>query len=260
MTTATLTLPRLPESNHVATPFSRLTRVELRKQLDTRAGQWLLITIGLVTAAVVTIMFFVGGGDHSYSAYVGVITTPLMLGVPIIGVLAATSEWSQRTGLATFALEPRRGRVVAAKAISSLILGVLTVVVGMALAAIVHGSAVTFRGATADWGIEPAVVAGLALVTALSVVQGVAFGLATLSTPVAIVTLLLVPTLWSILGSLITAAQEWMPWVDMSTAAGPLLAGTMAGQDWAHLASSSAIWVALPLLIGLVRVLRSEVK
>ena len=43
--------------------------------------------------------------------------------LPILGIMAATAEWTQRTGLVTFTLEPRRGRVVLAKALAALVLG-----------------------------------------------------------------------------------------------------------------------------------------
>ena len=52
-------------------PFARLVHVELRKQLDTRAGRWLLIALGLVTALVMVVRFSEGrpvsqgGRDHS---------------------------------------------------------------------------------------------------------------------------------------------------------------------------------------------------
>ena len=39
-------------------PLGRLVQVELRKLTDTRAGRWLLLTIALLTAAVVTIFLF----------------------------------------------------------------------------------------------------------------------------------------------------------------------------------------------------------
>ena len=41
--------------------------------------------------------------------------------LPLIAILAVTSEWSQRTGLTTFTLVPHRGRIIAAKAISSVV-------------------------------------------------------------------------------------------------------------------------------------------
>jgi hypothetical protein len=34
----------------------------------------------------------------------------------------------------------------------------------------------------------------------------------------------------------------------------------MSGEDWAHVATASLIWVVLPLVVGTIRVVRSEVK
>jgi len=45
---------------------------------------------------------------------------PLVLSVlpqswllPVLGIMAVTSEWTQRTGLVTHTLEPRRSRILA---------------------------------------------------------------------------------------------------------------------------------------------------
>ena len=35
--------------------------------------------------------------------------------LPVLGILLVTSEWSQRTAMVTFTLEPSRSRVIAAK-------------------------------------------------------------------------------------------------------------------------------------------------
>ena len=39
-------------------PFARLMQVELRKMLNTRAGRWLLILIGVIIAGALVILFF----------------------------------------------------------------------------------------------------------------------------------------------------------------------------------------------------------
>ncbi|MGC1207005.1 MAG: ABC transporter permease, partial [Ornithinimicrobium sp.] len=108
-----------------AVPFTRLIHVETRKQLDTIAGRWFLVGIAAITAIVFAIMLFTNGGDYPWMDYLGGATTPLSILLPIIGIMAATSEWSQRTAMTTFALEPRRGRTILAKVISSLALGVV---------------------------------------------------------------------------------------------------------------------------------------
>ncbi|MEO6789593.1 MAG: ABC transporter permease, partial [Ornithinibacter sp.] len=122
---ASLRMPdRLPAADLTrGVPFARLVRVELRKMLDTRAGRWLIIGIGLVIAGALTIMFFTEGGDHSFSDYLQATTMPQAILLPVVGILAVTSEWSQRTALVTFGLEPRRVRVAWAKLVAALTVG-----------------------------------------------------------------------------------------------------------------------------------------
>jgi ABC-2 type transport system permease protein len=254
-------LPRIPGPRpDRPVSLGRLVGVEWRKQVDTRAGLWLLISIGLITAGVLVIMFFVGGGAHSWGDYLLATATPMSILLPIVGILAATSEWSQRTGLTTFALEPRRPRVVLAKALSSLLTAVATLVLSVALSAGVHQLAVSLRGVEADWSMSWAVLGGVALMIALSLIQGVAFGLALLNTPGAIVAYLVLPTVWGILGGLISWLKDAATWLDVNTSMEPLLSGTMTGAQWAHLGTASLVWVGLPLAFGLWRVVRAELK
>ncbi|GAB3078637.1 ABC transporter permease [Pedococcus soli] len=257
-----VSLPRIDGARPTTgIPFGRLALVELRKQLDTRAGRWLLVTIGLVVAGIVTIMLFVGGGAHGYEGYFGATALPLMLLVPIVGILAATAEWSQRTGLTTFALEPRRHRVVLAKVVASTVAAVACLVAALALAAVANLVAVEGRGADSPWTLSAGMLWGVALVLVLSLAQGVGFGLSLLNTPAAIVGYLVLPTVWSIVTGLVEQMRSVGQWLDIGAATEPLLEGAaMSARDWAQVGTSSLVWVVLPLAIGFWRVRRSEVK
>jgi len=240
--------------------FATLTLVEWRKQLDTRAGRWLLVTIGIVTAAVLAVMAAVNGGNHSFAAFVAGTTTPMAMLLPIVGVLAATSEWSQRTALVTFTLEPRRTRVGLAKAVSAIGSGLALLAGAIALAALAHLAVVLLRDADPAWDLTWTAVGGLALSVALFMTQGVGFGLLLRSTPAAIVTLLVLPTLFGVVGSLVPGMADVLPWIDLGTAGEPLLFGTsLDGEAWAQLTTAALIWVAAPLAGGLWRVARSEI-
>jgi hypothetical protein len=255
-------LPRIEGARPTAgVPFTRLAQVELRKMVDTRAGRWLLITIGVVIAAILTILFFVEGGAHGYEGYFGATSMPLMILVPIVGILAATAEWSQRTGLTTFALEPRRSRVVLAKVVASLVAAAASLVTAVGLAALVNLLAVTARGADSSWSLSWGLLAGVALVLVLNLAQGVGFGLALLNTPAAIVAYLVLPTAWSFVTALVRPMRTAGEWLDLGSATTPLLEGAaMHAKDWAQVGTASALWVVVPLAIGLWRVTRSEVK
>ena len=98
----------------------RLIGVELRKAVDTQAGRWLLISIGVIT--LLWDLFWLGLPQeaHTVTAF---LAAPAILQKPllaILGVLLATSEWSQRTAMVTFTLVPKRGRTVLAKIAAAL--------------------------------------------------------------------------------------------------------------------------------------------
>ncbi|MFE6967842.1 ABC transporter permease [Isoptericola sp. NPDC057653] len=241
--------------------FGTLTLVEWRKQLDTRAGRWMLAVIAIVTIAVLAVMVGVNGGNHSFSAFVIGTTTPSAMLLPIVGVLAATSEWSQRTALVTFTLEPRRTRVGLAKVVGAIGSGLALLVLTVGLAALAHLLVIVFRDATPAWDLSFQSVLLLALTVVLFMAQGVGFGLLLRSTPGAIVTLLLVPTLFGLLAGLVPGMAGAIPWIDLGTATEPLLfGGGLDGEGWAHLGTAALIWVVAPLVGGLWRVARSEIS
>lgn len=256
-----VTMPTTAHSRReVAVPLTRLISVEARKQLDTRAGRWLLITIGVVTAIVLVVLLFVNGGKHSFRELLLATVTPQALLLPIVGILAVTSEWSQRAALVTFTLEPRRGRVAAAKTISALLVGVIALAAAVALAALAHLASMAIRGAEAGWGVPAPVLAGFALMLLLGVAQGVGFGMLLLNTPAAIVAYLVLPTVWSVLGGMVASLKTAAGWLDLTTTMQPLLEGSMTGNQWLRLGTATALWVLLPLAAGLWRITRSEVK
>jgi ABC-type transport system involved in multi-copper enzyme maturation permease subunit len=245
-----------------AIPFARLVGVELRKMADTRAGVWLLSLTVLVTAAFMIIFFFVADADERiFDNFIGIAATPQGFVLPVLGILLITSEWGQRTAMVTFALEPSRARVIAAKVVAALILGL-----GAFVAAIALASLFTLLGG-ADGGFENLKVTTFLLflgLQILTVLQGLAYGLIFLNTPAAIVTFFVLPIASSIIFSVVPALQDSAPWLDLGTAQQPLFeAGTgsnLTSEQLAQLGTTSLIWIILPFVIGLVRVMRAELK
>lgn len=241
-------------------PFSRLTAVELRKQVDTRAGRWLLASIVAVNAVFALLVLLTSDPEFlTWRVLTETTTAGQLLLLPLIGILAATSEWTQRTALSTFTLEPRRTRVNLAKLAGAVVLGAVTLVLTLAAAAALNGLGALLRGGDGSWQMDWALLGGLSLALVVLVTQGVAFGLLFLSTPIAIVSYLLVPTAWTLVVMLVSGLHGVAPWLDLNVGLGPLMVGEMTPESWAHLASSAAVWVALPLALGLVRTARREV-
>ena len=252
----------LPISGRSGIPFTRLLRLEARKLIDTRSGRWLMITIALLTAGLLAavITFSESREELTFGSLIGATTLVQAVLYPVMGILAMTAEFSQRTGLVTFTVEPRRTRVVAAKLVAASGWAVVGLALAVGFAAIGHLLAVQFRDVPAQWHAENDVLAGLVLLQVLSVVQGVAFGLLFSSPSLAIVAFFGLPTVWTILGSVIGRLDRYATWLDLVRASGPVGEGHMSGQAWAHLATASTVWVLMPLVIGSWWLTRREIS
>ena len=256
----TVSRTRTRQADLAPVPFTRLTAYEWRKQLDTRAVRWLFIIIALLTAGVLAVTGLVGDGNVSFEMFVSNTSTPLAMLLPIVAILATTAEWSQRTGLSTFTLEPRRLRVVWAKLVTAVGSGLAFFVVALGIAATAHLAMIALRDADPDWAMG-ALTGGTALMLVIWMAQGVAFGLAVQSTPAAIVLYLVIPTVLAPVTMLVQSWEHVWPWIDLQTASIPLImGGSMGGEQWAQVAVTTAIWVGLPLLVGILRVQRGEIK
>ena len=259
MSATTYETPTLDLSGTPRIPLTRLVRVELRKLADTRASRWLLFAIVAITALIVVIFFLTSEArDRTFLNFVGTTATPQGFLLPVLGILLVTSEWSQRTALVTFTLMPVRGRVLLAKVLAALIAGLVAIVIAIAIAAL----ATLVGGADDAWrGIGADDLAKFGLLQVTGVLQGLAYGLLFLSSAAAIVTFFVLPTAFTIVASLWGALEDAAPWIDLGTAQTPLFSGTnLSTENWWQLASSTMIWVVLPFVVGLVRVLRAEVK
>lgn len=260
--------PTMDISATKPTPFARLIRLELRKMVDTRAGLWLLVATGLVTALVLVIQLWVGVAQDlplSMRSFMIGMNTPMGVFLPVLGIMAVTSEWGQRTALTTFALVPSRGQVMGSKFAAMMVVAVGALVIGLGLAALANLIFSALYGADPVWNVGVAATAKYFLLHVIGMSTGFAFGALLLNTPAAIVAYFVysfvLPTIFGIGAALVGWIADIQPWVDFSFAQTPLFDGSsMDGENWAQLGVSGLIWLVLPLAIGLWRVFRAEVK
>jgi ABC-2 type transport system permease protein len=263
VSTTTIQMPAGParvERGRV--PFRRLVRAELRKSYDTRAGMWLLIAIGLATlaACVLALVFGESDADFSMLSFVGIGSFMQALLLPALGILVVTSEWSQRTGLTTFTLEPSRSRNLSAKVSAVVILGIAAIVVLLAFAAVMTAIADVSRDVGNPWDFGPYLLLQLIAQQLFFLLSGLAIGMILLNSASAIVVSYIAPTAFSILVNVIAFLRDAAPWVDKNTSMQYLLTDQMSGKSWAQVAVASLLWVWVPMLAGAYRVIRSEVK
>jgi ABC-2 type transport system permease protein len=238
---------------HTRPGLGRLVAVELRKMLDTRAGFWLQVaTVAMTVVAVIARSVTGDAADHTFASVLSVGLLPAAVLLPVAGILLVTSEWSQRTGMITFALVPVRSRLLGAKLIASIVLS---------LAMLVTAVAVVAAGVAAvdgSWSDAGTLIAQSAVYLTTGMVVSVAFGTILLASAPAIVALFALPITWTAVASLSFVASA-APWLDTRLALAPLHEEVLSATQWAQAGTALALWMLLPLLIGIWRITRQEV-
>jgi ABC-type transport system involved in multi-copper enzyme maturation permease subunit len=231
--------------------------------VDTRAGLWLFVAMGLLTAAAVVLaLVFAKPDELTFANLLGITLMPQGFLLPVLGILLITSEWSQRTGLVTFTLEPSRMKVVVAKTLAALLVGVLAVALGMVIAAAGNVVGAAVADGDGSWSFGLAGFENVSVLQVSAIVQGLAFGMLFMNSAAAVVTYFVLPIAFNIVFSIVSGLQDVAPWIDLGTAQSPLfeLDNAVGGEEWAQVAVTSVIWIVMPLAIGVVRLLRAELK
>jgi ABC-2 type transport system permease protein len=248
MSTATLARPS----------SARLTGVELRKMTDTRSGFWLQLAVGALTFVVVLIVCIVGDAkDQTLRQLLNAAVQPANVLLPVMGVLLVTSEWSQRTTLITFTLVPNRARVVWAKVAASVLLALAALAI--AFVAAVIGTVIVAPDVADVWALPVGLLLQIVVVLTTGMIGGVAFGAVLLASAPAIVALFALPIVTGALGA-ISALEGVAKWLDPTHTLAPMTDHVMSATEWARAGTTFALWLALPLAIGLWRIARSEVS
>ncbi|MFT4264409.1 MAG: ABC transporter permease subunit [Nocardioides sp.] len=251
-------------------PFARLLAVEFRKTRDTRAGFWLLAVIGLLVAAaeVISLIVFLTQDttDVTWGVFTQIAAMITSVLLPVLGIMLVTTEWTQRTAMVTFSLESRRGRVIAAKLLVGVLLAAATIVFAL-LVGLVCCVIFVAAGGDATWWDRDFTdgLIGFAITQTLAMFTGFALASLLLNTAAAIVVYFaysyVLPGIIAIGSANIGWFADIAPWINFLDAQSHLYElSSMTGEQWAHFLVAAVIWVALPLAIGLRRILRAEVK
>ncbi len=237
--------------------LARLTRVELRKMVDTRSGFWLqLAVLGLtVLAVVITVL----AGDEADKVFFQILSNALQpagILLPVVGILLVSSEWSQRTALVSFALVPERGRLIAAKLLAGIVLGLVATAVALLIA--VLGTALASTEAPHQWSLPLGLLLQDVVYVVTAMIIGIGFGVALQSSAPAIVLYFALPVAFGALGS-IHAIHGVVDWINTAEALEPLTTEVMSGHQWAQGLVALALWIGIPFAIGMWRLTRRDV-
>jgi ABC-2 type transport system permease protein len=108
------------------------------------------------------------------------------------------------------------------------------------------------------WSDAGTLIGQSAVYLTTGMVVGVAFGTILLASAPAIVALFALPITWTAVGSLSFFADA-APWLDTRLALAPLHEEVLSATQWAQAGTALALWMLLPLLIGIWRITRQEV-
>lgn len=246
-------------------PMARLAKVELRKMFDTRAGFWLMASVGIVSVlASAAVILWAPDEAITQETFSTALGMPLSVVLPIIAVMSVTGEYSQRTGLTTYTLVPWRGRVITAKLLVTVAIGVAAMFLALAVGAVGNllGSAIT--GLDATWDVSVGQFGYIVLANVLGMLMGFMLAVVFRSTPAALVGYLVYSFVLPGAFVALAAFQEWFrdlqPWVDVNYAITRLFDDTMTAEYWQQLGVTTLVWLWIPLALGLRAVLRAEVK
>jgi ABC-2 type transport system permease protein len=247
-------------------PNTRLVKVELRKMFNTRSGFWMLISIGALSViATGAVIIFAPDSDVTYQNFANAIGLPMSVILPMIAILAVTSEWSQRSGLTTFTLVPSRGHVIGAKAIATLLVGLGSMAVTFAVGAVGNVAGSALAGVNTVWDISLSMAPQMVLGDLVGMAIGFTLGVVLRNSAAAIVGYFVVSFVMPGVLVLLAQVRPWFedlqPWIDWNTTQVVLFDGaTNTGREWAMLGSTTMIWIVIPLAVGLLFLRRSEVK
>jgi ABC-type transport system involved in multi-copper enzyme maturation permease subunit len=237
--------------------LARLTKVELRKMVDTRSGFWLLLAVvGLTVLAVVITVLAGNDDDKVFHKIFSNALQPAGILLPVVGILLVSSEWSQRTALVSFALVPERARLIAAKLLAGIVLA-LAATAGALLIALV-GAALASTDAPNAWSLPLGLFLQDIVYVVTAMIIGIGFGAALQSSAPAIVLYFALPIAFAALGS-IHAIKGVIDWINSAEALEPLTTEVMSGHQWAQGLVALALWMGIPLAIGLWRLTQRDV-
>jgi hypothetical protein len=262
MSTATLIQPQPtalePLLRHPGPSFFALIKLEVRKSVDTRAGRWIIFSIiGLAVAVLAWQVWKSRNSAVALKDFLDAAQTPVVLIIPVLGVLAMTSEWSQRSALTTFTLLPRRLPVLLAKVVAALVIATSAVIVIGGVAVLATALAGLVSGESVAWSLTAKEAGGLVLANLLNVAMGAGFGAIMPVTGVALTSFFVAPTLFALLSA--TVLKERGEWLDVTSAFGRIIEFDLAGKG-PQTSVALLVWVIAPLVLGIWVSNRREVK
>jgi ABC-2 type transport system permease protein len=129
----------------------------------------------------------------------------------------------------------------------------------LSLTVAIVGTVIADPGVEGTWSLPPEMLGQAALYASATMIIGLAFGSALLSSAPAIVLYFVLPFSWTMLAS-IPKIEGVARWLDAGRSLGPMSEHVLSASEWARAGTTLTVWMLLPLVIGAWRISRNEIS
>jgi hypothetical protein len=252
MTTAVVLSPsRSVPARRTSPSFASAAVLEARKSLSTRSGLAVVAATVLLAPAVMAIV--AAAASEPLHAVVGpIVVTGMLSALALLslGVLSTAGEWSHGSVQTTYLLEPRRSRVLAAKATAVAAIGAVVAAVAGGLSA----GVLAVMEPSASWGGAGRAIAMIAVAGAVFTLIGAGVGAALGNTPGALTGVYLVNL------GVLPLLQTFKPALADKIDPGNAVLDLAQGAHQALSITILAVWVGVALAAGAVMTRRRAVQ
>lgn len=235
--------------------FWRVLQAEARKAVDTRPMIILhVLSLGSIVAIALGMRYLnlqFGGGEIGWQTF-GIYSMSLSIYfLAVISTLIVTSEWSAKTGLVTYSLEPRRYRVIAAKFLVATAISLLS----LAFAYLV--GIFSFGVAGPAFSLERL---GYDVTNIMALVaMAFAFALLLRNAAATIVIFFVMPIVINSLTFAGGTLGKIVPWLDLAGSLDTIFVEVTASTV-GHAVVATSVWIVIPMVLGLILNQRAEIK
>jgi ABC-2 type transport system permease protein len=219
----------------------KLSRVELLKLRTTRVTYGLLLTVAALTALFASLEASRAGnrasGVASLATASGISTVTTLTGwsmlfAAVLGVIASSGEFRHSTATLTYLGTPRRERVLAAKALSSALVGAVFGLTAAAFSTAVGLGFVAAHGYRISISTGDLISHGAGAILGAALLAAIGVGLGSLIRSQ--IAGIVVVFIWglvieSVIGGLFTSVRPYLPYTAATTLAGIKLGGAAFG-------------------------------
>lgn len=226
--------------------------VEVRKSVDTRAGRGLLITAVVIVALFAVISATtLSPTQIDLAEMIRFAGAPLFILMPTIAMISVTTEWTTRSAMTTFLLNPRRGQVALSKLLAGWLLSIGAVFVAAVLCGLVGLIVASLSGSTFELNAAAALASLVYCIVSVVVLNIIAMAIGSIVVSTALglaIYFLFTAGLDGLVGLI---APSWSSYLSFNAGLDAIATGSLNSSNAASSIISVILWLLLTALVGL---------